>query len=749
MEDDLGNSKGRKFQIKQAAGSKKTVKVPRKVVSSRGVTAFQGALDPLSNFYLSPIRYAGKEFKSSEHAYQWKKAVTSGELELAEKIEKARLARDAKWLAAEVKVSEEFLENREKIMFGILEAKFRDVSDYRAALEGSGEVIVEAVRNDMFWSCGLSKDRAVRVPPERWPGENRLGRLHQQLKDRYFPGSGFSSGQKRQTESVDRVEETRPKFRAVEQDRESEEGDSEVEEPVVKDITYATLVEAQKEDLALVFLKEAVEAGEKPAYADFSGQSSEVKHYISRWDSLRLDDSEVLYLEWKDGEHSRKRYLVPYCYRKSLLEGYHDSLQGVHLGGARTLSRLQASMFYWPKMRSDVEWWTATCDVCRKTKPTLRKRRAPLGQVTAGGPFERVFLDLTGPFPETERGNRYILVVTDAFSKWVEAYAMASHPADMVASVFVQEWICRYGPAGIVHTDQGREFESTLFQEMCRVLQVDKTRTCPWRPQSDGQTERFNRSMEAMLRAVVADDQHDWDLMLPHVCAAYRATRHESTGLTPNLVVLGRETSMPLELAFGAPEGQDISAPNTSFVSDLMDRFQRAHEVVRVNMGKARERQKKQYDRRVHWTKVKVGDKVWVHNPFKPLGLSPKLQVYYDRKPYVVLQLVSEVVIKVKGGSHGRVKFIHIDNVLPVRAEQRLIDLPSAPKTFNIPSSENEIPGDPLDEADENLVQNEPNAQPTVNTPVVPTTRSGRPINRPSRYRKLWVRRGIGQVQLQ
>ena len=103
-----------------------------------------------------------------------------------------------------------------------------------------------------------------------------------------------------------------------------------------------------------------------------------------------------------------------------------------------------------------------------------------------------------------------------------------------VANVVVQEFVSRFGVPRQLHTDQGRNFEVRLFQEMCLILEIEKTRTTPLRPQSDGMVERFNRTLEAMLAKFVDDDQRDWDPYLPLLVMAYLSSVHETTGFSSN-----------------------------------------------------------------------------------------------------------------------------------------------------------------------------------------------------------------------
>jgi transposase InsO family protein len=103
-----------------------------------------------------------------------------------------------------------------------------------------------------------------------------------------------------------------------------------------------------------------------------------------------------------------------------------------------------------------------------------------------------------------------------------------------VAKLLVEEVIVRFGTPYVIHTDKGVQFESNLFQEMCRLLQIQKTRTTPYHPQSDGMVERNNRTIFTILSAFVNEHQNDWDEHLPYILIVYRAAEHETTGITPN-----------------------------------------------------------------------------------------------------------------------------------------------------------------------------------------------------------------------
>lgn len=141
--------------------------------------------------------------------------------------------------------------------------------------------------------------------------------------------------------------------------------------------------------------------------------------------------------------------------------------------------------------------------MCEERKNPVRTRCAPLGSNKAGFTMDKIAMDILGPLPVSKSGHRNILVISDYFSKWTEAYALVDHKATTVASTLVGEFISRLGVPLTIHTDQGRDFEYNLIKELCVLLGIHKTRTSPYHPQSDGQVERFNRTLLAMLSKVV------------------------------------------------------------------------------------------------------------------------------------------------------------------------------------------------------------------------------------------------------
>ena len=202
-----------------------------------------------------------------------------------------------------------------------------------------------------------------------------------------------------------------------------------------------------------------------------------------------------------DGHKSYLQLIVPRQLRKAFLREAHNGVISGHLGCQRVLERLRQRCF-WPGMSRDVEEWCRECDICARRKNPKPIQRAPLGYIAAGQPFERLAMDLMGPLPTSVAANKHILVVIDYFTKWAELFALPDATAETVAERLLEDVISIFGMPEYLHTDQGSQFESAVFQQLC-------TRTTPYHPQSDGLAERLNRTVEDMLAGYVNFHQTD------------------------------------------------------------------------------------------------------------------------------------------------------------------------------------------------------------------------------------------------
>nr|XP_048715732.1 uncharacterized protein LOC125640603 [Caretta caretta] len=232
----------------------------------------------------------------------------------------------------------------------------------------------------------------------------------------------------------------------------------------------------------------------------------------------------------------------------------YQSGRSNHLGMERTLELIR-SRFYWPRMAEDVRRKCETCARCvqRKTLPT---RAAYLKNITSNKPLELVCIDfLSVEVDKRNVGN--ILVVTDHFTRYAQAYPTRDQRATTVARVLWDKYFSVYGFPARIHSDQGRDFESHLLKEVLKIAGIKKSRTTPYHPQGDPQPERFNRTLLDMLGTLRPEQKATWSQHVAFLVHAYNATKNDATGVTPYLLMFGREPRLPIDLCFGVSEDGD------------------------------------------------------------------------------------------------------------------------------------------------------------------------------------------------
>ena len=250
--------------------------------------------------------------------------------------------------------------------------------------------------------------------------------------------------------------------------------DSDVESDVtswIGNLTNEEISEAQKQDETLKILhKMKSESDAKPTWQTVAIQNSKFKKYWSQWYCIYLENN-VLYRKWTDTltNETIKQLLVPNIWQDEVLELLHNSQTAGHLGVHKTTTRAQIRV-YWAGYKEDILNWIRKCAMCSSRKQPPRKAKSKMKVYNVGAPMERVALDILGPLPLSEKGNKYALIVSDYFTRWAEGYPMPNMETKTIVDNFVLNFICRFGVPKQIHTDQGRQFESALFKELCNKL---------------------------------------------------------------------------------------------------------------------------------------------------------------------------------------------------------------------------------------------------------------------------------------
>ena len=435
--------------------------------------------------------------------------------------------------------------------------------------------------------------------------------------------------------------------------------------PWCSQYTPTEMMKMQHEDNDIGVITSAAASGQKPDSLEMTTQSPEARHYWIIWDQLLLQDG-VLYRRVKNNvlatEHLQ--LIAPKCIRADVVNQCHNPVTAGHQGVKRTRASIIRS-FYWFNLKADVRLHIQACDACERDKTPSKKPKAPMGHILAGAPWDTLAIDFVGPLPVTPVGNRHILVLADHFTKYVEVVPVRSQTARECVNKIVENFISRWGTPLSIHSDQGSAFESQVFKKMCSLFGIRKTRTSPRNPKGNGLIERFNRSLLKMIRAYLADEQGDWELHLGSLAGAYRATPHESTGLSPNMMATGQEVRLPVSVMYGPSTHNEEPADSAAaHALRLRERTRRAHELARVFLGRKASRNKEIYDSKMSFKQYAVGDAVWFLQEARKVGVAQKLEPRYGG-PFVVTSMPYPINLTVQLDAEGQLRTVHHDKLKP------------------------------------------------------------------------------------
>ncbi|HBK71150.1 MAG TPA: hypothetical protein DDZ39_05755 [Flavobacteriaceae bacterium] len=330
--------------------------------------------------------------------------------------------------------------------------------------------------------------------------------------------------------------------------------------------------------------------------------------------------------------------VIPDKLQEKIIKEYHDGPMGGHLSAKKTISAI-GNRYYWKNLKDDVKEWCKTCNIClrRKGRAPSRALLKPISSPST--PMETTAMDIMGPLPETTKGNKYILVFSDYFTKWPEAKALPDQKAQTIAKVFIEDIIFKYGAPSKLITDQGTNFLSEVMSEVNEFFKIDKHTTSAYHPQSDGLVERFNRTLEQMLSAYTNERQTDWDEYIAPCLFAYRNTVHESTKQTPFFLMFLREPKLPIDLTL--VETKTCYMDEYNYVQDMKEKLKDVWTTAKLNMNFYQESYKEYYDRHISTPSFMVGDFVLLHTPLHEKGLTNKLYKPYDG-PYKVIEVTPQ-----------------------------------------------------------------------------------------------------------
>ena len=412
---------------------------------------------------------------------------------------------------------------------------------------------------------------------------------------------------------------------------------------------------AQRNDPTISVLYTTLLSKKIPAHSG-NWRQHPLRRYRQIWSQLRLIDGIVC-----------RRYapspasdvisvpVLPESLQKEALQRNHDAPSAGHQRMEKTLQRLKQEAF-WVHMAREVNEYCNKCVVCQQAK-LPNPSPAPITNIPIGRPWKMIAVDVL-EVPRSVHNNIYLLVIQDYFTKWVEAIPLPDQTASRITTEIVRLFAV-YGIPDILHSDQGTNFESTIFQQTLEAFGINKRRTTAYHPQCDGMVERMNRSLLQLLRAYVEKD-YEWERYLPLVLYAYRTAVHTSTGVSPFALMFGRE-----------PRSTDLSPPiafdTNSYQGYLQAKLAELRDFVEANTVQAGAAQKIAFDSHAKLRFFKEGDPVWLSIP-----KSSKLGSRWEGE-WIIKSVKNEINMEITDGTRTRV--VHI-NRLHHRNQRQFKEVP-------------------------------------------------------------------------
>jgi len=479
----------------------------------------------------------------------------------------------------------------------------------------------------------------------------------------------------------------------------------------------------QKEDAAITRAMHYLSRKTPPSRAERQAESPETLKMLKHWKRLSIKEG-ILHRSFKTpGQQQRFQLVIPKKKNNLVLQQLHDNMG--HQGVERT-TQLARERYFWLGMTADILAYCKNCHRCLTAKAQLPYDRAPLQPIIATRPLEIVAMDFT-ILEQSSDGRENVLVMTDMFTKFTVAIPTRDQTAETTAKVLVREWFQKFGIPQRLHSDQGRNFESAVIAELCRTYGIEKSRTTPYRPQGNGQTERFNRTMHDLLRTLSEEKKRRWTEHLPQVIFAYNATPHATTGLSPYFLMFGRHPRLPLD----PPCSLESQPPCPDWVALHRRSLDLAYKHVRRRIQEQADKRKTRFDQHVRNDPARVGQKVWLRN--RPLGRN-KIQDKWREEQFVVTE-VRDNVYTVVSTETGEKKRIHRNEMRTMPEDYRLTTAEEAS------SSNSETPEEDSSDESEVWIGTFPNPQPVQTEPpsaaptattIAATTRTA-PTPRPRR----------------
>jgi transposase InsO family protein len=334
---------------------------------------------------------------------------------------------------------------------------------------------------------------------------------------------------------------------------------------------------------------------------------------------------------------------VPYVpqgpLRTTIIKIYHDTAaNGAHFGRDKTIHKIK-QRYFWHSMYKDIDNHIKSCLLCAQYNPRRQKPPGTLRPIKPPeGVWQLVSMDFHGPInPTSQRGNKYIISLTDVLSKFVVTKAVRDNTAQTATRFLKEDVITKFGTPRCLLTDNGTHFTSSLINELIKHVGATHLYSTPYHPQTNGQVERYNSTMDAKIAALSNLRKTDWDDQLPFVTFNYNTSIHSSTKQIPFEMMYGRTAVLP----FDHQDDNVTLSYDTEHSKKLSNFLSTLNEQAKQNIITNQERYKQRYDTNRSDPSYNIGDLVLV----KTLNIRHKFDIRYEGPFRIIKQITPKTFI--------------------------------------------------------------------------------------------------------
>jgi len=369
------------------------------------------------------------------------------------------------------------------------------------------------------------------------------------------------------------------------------------------------------------------------------------------------DKNRFVWIRLEDYNYPRVALWLPEKYRKQALCEAHNNITGGHNAALKTYIKITSS-YWWPNIYSHCLNHAKTCETCQFRKSSLAKN-VPLQPLPIPDePNYRIHADLFGPMTAINMRKKYVLCITDAFTKFAVVTAIDNKGAETVARAIFEQWFCKFGIPAQLHTDQGKEFCNKLSNELMTLLNVRHTTTTPAHPQCNAAVEVFNKTVKKYLNSYVDDSTFNWEDFIPALAFAYNTSYHSTISTTPFELLFGVKARMP---SLPSPDIQRIHYGET-FAAERYNILNKARQLAKMHAEAKNSEYKNQHDKHARPHSFKIGQNVMLQE-MNFLHKNPKLARQWSG-PHIIVD-INDTNATIRLHKTNKLKVVNVQRIKP------------------------------------------------------------------------------------